>query len=437
MKCIIKIPVALQIAMLEDLHRPHQHAFERIGFMYTRHKEMPDGSILILGQKYEPVADDNYIRDNSVGARINSVAIRHGMQQVLDNDSGCFHVHLHNHKGPTGPSSTDLVGIPGIVESMASADNNQFHGYLILSKDSAFSNVLHQGKFYPPIKTVIVGYPMNFIYPSGKFGQLEKRYARQSFLGTGSQFLLENVRVGVIGYGGGGSFIGQQLAHLGFKNVLVYDDDKVEETNLNRLIGAWYSDVKKKLQKIKIAQRVFKKLLPKNNLVCVAEKWQNKPELLQLCDIVLGGVDTYSERHQLEAECRRYLIPYIDIGMDVNSFQNGPYMSGQVVLTMPAMPCMFCTGYLSEDKLGKEAARYGDTGGRPQVVWANGVLASTAVGILIDVITGWTKQSNKLVYLSYDGNMSTVTEHERVAFAESTCKHYTLDNIGLVKFKTL
>jgi len=160
------------------------------------------------------------------------------------------------------------------------------------------------------------------------------------------------------------------------KNVVVFDNDKVEETNMNRLIGAWISDVKKRLLKTKVAERIFKKILPNNNLVCIPDKWQNHPDLLQLCDIVVGCVDTYSERQQLEAECRRYLIPYIDIGMDVNDSKCGYYMSGQVILSMPGMPCMFCTGYLTDEKLGREAARYGNTGGRPQVVWANGVLAS-------------------------------------------------------------
>ena len=47
-------------------------------------------------------------------------------------------------------------------------------------------------------------------------------------------------------------------------------------------------------------------------------KWQERPDLMDQCDVVFGCVDTFAGRRDLEAECRRYLIPYIDIGMDVH-----------------------------------------------------------------------------------------------------------------------
>jgi hypothetical protein len=437
MEITIRIPAELHANMLRDLQRPHAHAYERVGFLYTIHKKMLDGSMIILAQNYEPVPDNCYLMDSSVGARIDSTSIRHSMQNVLDNQKGCFHVHLHNHSGKTSPSSTDLFGIPGVVESMASADSKLFHGYLILSRDSAYASVLSDNEFLTSIKTVIVGYPMLFIHNDRKTGRAQNRFSRQSFLGDNAQFLLENVSVGIIGYGGGGSHIGQQFAHLGVRNVTVFDNDRVEDTNMNRLIGAWFNDVKKRLLKTKVAERIFKKILPNNNLICIPDKWQTRPELLQQCDIVVGCVDTYAERQQLEAECRRYLMPYIDIGMDINSNKGEPYMSGQIILSMPGMPCMFCTGYLTDEKLGLEAAKYGNTGGRPQVVWANGLLASSAVGIFIDIVTGWTGQANKQIYLAYDGNNSTLTEHERLEYAEKQCSHYMLKNTGPVKFATL
>src|SRR5205814_9026266 len=48
---------------------------------------------------------------------------------------------------------------------------------------------------------------------------------------------------------------------------------------------------------------------------------------------------------------------------------------------------MKCLGFLTEENLRQEANQYGAAGGRPQVVWANGILASLAVGILVDMAT--------------------------------------------------
>ncbi|HSD08863.1 HesA/MoeB/ThiF family protein [Flavobacterium sp.] len=284
--------------------------------------------------------------------------------------------------------------------------------------------------FYLSIKSdsiSVVGYPFLLQYPN-KGSVKDLIFDRQSFLGANSQFLFENIKVGIIGYGGGGSHIGQQLAHLGVKNITIFDYDKMEDTNLNRLVGGVYTDIKKAMFKIDIAKRVIKKIFPKAELTLIAKKWQQAPEELQTCDIIFGSVDSYTERQQLEAELRRFLIPLIDIGMDVHH-SGGYSMSGQIILSMPGMPCMSCYGFLTEEKLAKEAAKYGNVGGRPQVVWPNGVLASTAVGVFVDLVTGWTGNSDG-VYLSYDGNSGKITNHIRKEFAPEKCCHFPIENVG-------
>src|SRR6185437_10766844 len=98
--------------------------------------------------------------------------------------------------------------------------------------------------------------------------------------------------------------IGQQLAHLGIKNIVVYDFDKIEESNLNRLVGAKFKDIKNASLKIAIAKRTIEDINPSVQLVVIDKKWQEQPEELQQCDVIIGCVDGLSERQQLEAECR-------------------------------------------------------------------------------------------------------------------------------------
>ena len=156
------------------------------------------------------------------------------------------------------------------------------------------------------------------------------------------------------------------------------------------------------------------------------------PELLRGCDVVIGCVDSFAARRELEIACRRYLIPYIDIGMDVNLVEgHPPRMAGQVILSMPGGPCLFCVGFLTEERLAQEAAKYGAAGGRPQVVWPNGVLASTAIGVVMDLVTGWTHQQDRLVYLSYDGTTGEVKPHVRLRYLDSCCRpHFTGADLG-------
>ena len=55
----------------------------------------------------------------------------------------------------------------------------------------------------------------------------------------------------------------------------------------------------------------------------------------------------------------------------------------------PGGPCLRCCGLITDKRLEQEAERYGAAGERPQVVWPNGVLASTAVGLLAQLLTPW------------------------------------------------
>ena len=61
--------------------------------------------------------------------------------------------------------------------------------------------------------------------------------------GEPGQRLLRRLHFAVIGAGGTGSLVCQQLAHLGASCITVVDPDLVEETNLNRLVGSIPSDV--------------------------------------------------------------------------------------------------------------------------------------------------------------------------------------------------
>lgn len=94
------------------------------------------------------------------------------------------------------------------------------------------------------------------------------------------------------------------------------------------------------------------------------------------------------------------------------------------MLSMPGYGCMHCMGFLSEKVLKDEAAGYGFVGVQPQVVWANGVLASTAVGIAVDLLTDWTRDTRGPRYLDYNGNDGTVRVHPLLRHAPTTCVHY-------------
>ena len=258
-------------------------------------------------------------------------------------------------------------------------------------------------------------------------------YSRQGFLGADAQAVLLDASIGIVGYSGGGSHLGQQFAHLGIGCIKVFDPDTIEDSNLPRFVGATLEDVTYGRLKTEIAERVSRNVNSAATIETYALKWEEAADALAKCDIVIGAVDSYVARDGLERFCRRNLIPYIDIGMDVHLLGDGHhFVSGQIIQSLPGHPCLRCCNYITDEKLSLEAKRYGAAGSRPQVVWPNGVLASTAVGFTITLLCPWSPERHGFRFLSYDGNKgelitpALVNEH----LASYVCNHHPSTELG-------
>ncbi|HEV8329193.1 MAG TPA: ThiF family adenylyltransferase [Nitrospiraceae bacterium] len=253
------------------------------------------------------------------------------------------------------------------------------------------------------------------------------RSQRQSFLGPDSEKVLSSGVVVIVGLCGGGSHIAQLLAHIGVDNYKIVDPDFVDDPNLNRMVGSTPNDAIEKRPKVEVIRDLILRIRPAANIEMFATKWQENHLPLRSCTAVFGCVDSFASRNELEAYCRRFLIPYIDIGMDVHELASGRYMiSGQVIASIPGQPCMKCMGVLTEERISQEAQRYGDAGDRPQVIWPNGVLASTAVGMFVSLLTPWDKQSELVPFIEYDGNSPTLKPSSVIAILDKECKHYPI-----------
>lgn len=264
---------------------------------------------------------------------------------------------------------------------------------------------------------------------------MSTKYSRQSFLGVGSQTKIEETEIAVIGYGGGGSHVVQQLLHIGFRKIKVFDSDCVEDSNTHRLVGINYPlDVYDSLPKIELAKRMAQNIQGDCVIQTFKTSWQENADQIRTCKIVMGCVDSFDQRDQLETFCRRYSIYYIDIGMGVKIHKGDPpQMAGQVILSSPLGPCMRCLGFITDDKLNDDRSDYGDAGPQPQVIWTNGVLASLAVGIAVELVTCWTDQHRKVIYLSYNANLGEVETHPRLKYLKSMKCHHHVE-IGPAKF---
>jgi tRNA A37 threonylcarbamoyladenosine dehydratase len=65
-------------------------------------------------------------------------------------------------------------------------------------------------------------------------------------MGEDFQRKMEEIIVGIVGLGGTGSCVVEQLSRQGVKHFLIVDHDKFEHSNLTRVYGSKISDTKKR-----------------------------------------------------------------------------------------------------------------------------------------------------------------------------------------------
>jgi tRNA A37 threonylcarbamoyladenosine dehydratase len=148
-------------------------------------------------------------------------------------------------------------------------------------------------------------------------------FSRQSFLGADSERELAKTRVTIVGLGGGGSHIAQQLAHIGVGHYRLVDPQEIEASNLNRLVSATQEDVDRKRAKAEILCRTIIGIRPWATVETAQRRWQDVDHLLKDTHILFGCVDGYRQRDFLErrgATFRRTLYRY--------RYGRGPTVSG-------------------------------------------------------------------------------------------------------------
>lgn len=141
---------------------------------------------------------------------------------------------------------------------------------------------------------------------------MDKRYARNIPALTEAECeILGKKRVLVVGCGGLGGHIIDQLARIGVGQLRVVDGDVFEPSNLNRqllsevpLLGA---------SKAKAAASHIARVNPDIDAEAVEDYLTdaNAAQLLAGCDIVMDALDNIPSRKILTAACEKAGIPYI------------------------------------------------------------------------------------------------------------------------------
>lgn len=253
------------------------------------------------------------------------------------------------------------------------------------------------------------------------------RYQRQILaFGEEGQRKIEAIHVGIVGLGGIGSQVVQALAYLGVGSFVLIDDDLLDETNLNRLVGGVPSDVPSKASKTYLAERQIRQINPRATVNSIQDNLRSRQALEALisCPVIFSCVDHDGPRLILMEMAAAYEITLIDSATEI-ILNNGRLIDygGRVVISRPGDYCLSCAHQIdmeqakwelqtTAEKQVREKHGYGlgEQGPAPAVISLNGVVANLAVSEFLAMITEIREPNRHLTYKAFEGHVNRRTD---------------------------
>src|SRR5438309_802127 len=128
---------------------------------------------------------------------------------------------------------------------------------------------------------------------------MTERFERQmQFFGSEGQARLRGARVAIVGIGGLGTHVAQQLSLLGVGAMVLIDAEQLAVTNRNRYVGAWHDDPIPGSWKVDLGERLVKLIDPNITVTKVRDSFVTETAFEQIigADYVFGCLDSEGAR---------------------------------------------------------------------------------------------------------------------------------------------
>ena len=145
-----------------------------------------------------------------------------------------------------------------------------------------------------------------------KQGIIPCRYLRNiGTIGLDGQIKLLQSTVAVVGVGGLGGTVIELLARQGIGHLIIIDNDRFAEQNLNRQVMSTEGNLRK--YKVTAAAKRVKEINSATTVSTFRQRLtrDNAEKLLGSARVVVDGLDNLSSRLVVERACRQLAIPYV------------------------------------------------------------------------------------------------------------------------------
>lgn len=369
-----------------------------------------------------PVEHEDILESSSGHMKIASRSFVRAMKQS-DLGKACFvFVHSHPQGYPDHSDQDDQEETKLFSTAYIRIKTPGVHGSLVFMDGglSAARVWLDDGSCAPVDRVRIIGNRFRFVFPGRPHAPIPEFFDRQvRAFGPDVQQLLKELRIGIVGVGGTGSCVAEQLVRLGVGSVLIADGETFEASNVNRVYGSRVVDAD--IPKVKLAERLAADIGLGTDIEVIAKPvtFESVLTKFRTCDAVFGCTDDEFGRSLLTRFAVYYAIPVFDMGVKIHSEdENIRSIQGRVTTLMPGLACLNCRHRLSSERITAEALRATDPEAAaeleeegyipeledpaPAVVPFTTAVAASAVGEFLHRLTGFLgddRQSSEILHL--------------------------------------
>lgn len=403
------LPDSVSAGMLLAVRNP----LETAGVLIASLVVCANGDIRVLGREMHWLNDDEYGSRKEDSLTIPASSYVRPLSRA--EQIGAIAIWVHTHPASVGvplPSARDANVDKEIADVFRLRTGQRYYGALILSPSGnglCFSGSIEDetGHTHSMNRMWFVGDRFrdipSFSNQDPELPSIFDRHIRA--FGGVVQHTLRRLHVGVVGCGGIGSAVIEQLARLGIRRFTIIDPDTISGSNVTRVYGSYLEDVGS--PKVDIAARNIERIGGGASCHKVVGKITDRriASALDSCDVVFGCTDDNAGRLILSRLATYLLLPVIDSGVLLSSDSKTHELlgiDGRVTTVVPEQACLICRGRIDLQRAAAETLTESERSTRakegyapalgnaePAVVSYTTLVAATAVSELLERLIGY------------------------------------------------
>ena len=345
------VTLVLPTHIADELFDALDIVIETACVLLARQVKTPSGHVRLLARAVHWVPDDAYLRRDATGLSIAS----HGYVPALaaaEADQS-VPIWLHTHPGRESsprPSNHDELVDEQLADLFQLRAGSPLYGAIVIARTGGricFTGHIESANKRTDIDrlwvtgrrfVLIRNWLHNPSPPSDQFDRNIRAF------GGEIQQVLGNLRIAVVGCGGTGSAVIEQLVRLGVRHLHLFDPDTLTAGNVTRVYGSYLKEVGE--PKVKVIAAHVRQIAPDAEVVTTQAKTTLESVARQLldADIVFGCTDDNAGRLVLSRISSYLLTPVIDCGVLLTSGPGGQLIGidGRVTVLAPGAACLVC-----------------------------------------------------------------------------------------------